>query len=84
MPYLISQLNEWFRRNSDILKWDRQHAGMHVYVCIGFVSLRTSMGVYAKSQESLMLVSVRRVHVALPTAGFKGGGEPSVETRETD
>ena len=30
-----------------------------------------------------MSVSVRRVHVVLSTAGFKGGGKPCHKTRET-
>ena len=31
----------------------------------------------------VMSVSVRRVHVVLSTAGFKGGGKPCRKTHET-
>ena len=46
-----------------------------VCVCV-FMALITTQVLCARSQNSVMSVSVRRVHVVLSTAGFKGGGKP--------
>ena len=53
------------------------------YVCMGFIALTTAMVSYARFQDLLLSVSVRRIHVAFSTAGFKGGGKPRSKTRET-
>ena len=37
----------------------------------------------ARSQDSLLSVLVRRLHVVFSTAGFKGGGKPCHKTSET-
>ena len=41
-----------------------------------FTALVTAMALCARSQYSLLSVSMRRVHVVLSTAGFKDGGKP--------
>ena len=43
-----------------------------VCVCV-FMVLMTTVVLSTRSQDLVMLVSVRRVHVALSTAGFEGG-----------
>ena len=48
------------------------------YVCV-----ITTQVLCARSQDLAMSVSVRRVHVVLSTAGFKGGEKPCQKTRET-
>ena len=52
-----------------------------MHVCV-FMALITTLVLCARSQDLVMLVSVRRVHVVLSTAGFKGGGKPCHKTRE--
>ena len=54
-----------------------------VYVCIGLLALRTAMVLCAMSQDSVLSVSLRTVHVVFSTAGFKGGGMPCSNTLET-
>ena len=54
-----------------------------LYVCMGFIALVTDMVWSARSQDSALTVSVRRVHVVFSTAGFKSGGKPSPKTRDT-
>ena len=54
-----------------------------VCVCVGFTTLITPMVLYARSQVSLLSVSVLTVHVVLSTAGFKGGENPCHKTRGT-
>ena len=44
------------------------------YVCMSFIALITALVLCARSQDPLMSVSARRVHVAFSTAGLKGGG----------
>ena len=44
-------------------------------MCI-VMALITTLVLCARSQDLVMLVSVRRVHVVLSAAGFKGGGKP--------
>ena len=41
-----------------------------------FLALMTTLVLCARSQDFSNVVSVRRVHVVLWTAGFKGGGKP--------
>ena len=53
-----------------------------MYVCV-LMALITIMVLCARSQDFVMPVSVRRVHVVFSTAGFKGGGKPGSKTRET-
>ena len=60
-----------------------QAANARRYVCMGFVALITALVLCATSQDALLSVSVRRVHVVFPTAEFKGGGKPCPTTRET-
>ena len=55
--------------------------GMYVRV---FMALVTAMVLCARSQDSLMSVSVRRVHVVFSTARFRGGGKPCPKTRVTN
>ena len=50
---------------------------------MGFMALVTAMVLRARSQDSLLSVSVGRVHIAFSTAGFKDGGKPCLKTRET-
>ena len=47
------------------------------------MALVTSMVMCDKSNDSLLSVSVRRVHVVFSTAGFKDGGKPCPKARET-
>ena len=48
-----------------------------------FTAFITAMVLCVMSQDLLLSVSVRRVHVVFSTAGFKGGGKPRPKTRET-
>ena len=49
-----------------------------LFVCLyGFKALTTSIALCARSQDSILSVSVRRVHVVFLSARFKGGGKPS-------
>ena len=52
-------------------------------VCMDFMALITVMVSCTRSQKSLLLVSVRRVHVVFSSGGFKGGGKPCPNTCET-
>ena len=54
-----------------------------MYLCMGFTALVTAMVLCARSQDSLMSASVRRVHVLFSTAGLKCGGKPFPKTGET-
>ena len=49
----------------------------------GFMELITALVLCARSQYSVLSVSVRRVNVVFLTAGFKDGGKPCPKTRET-
>ena len=53
-----------------------------MYVCV-LMALITTLVLCARSQDLVMSVPVRRVHVVLSAAGFKGGGKPCRKTRET-
>ena len=53
-----------------------------MYVSV-FMALITTLVLCARSQDFVMSVSVRRLHVVLSTAGFKGEGKPCRKTRET-
>ena len=53
------------------------------YACTGFMALITTLVLCARSQDSLLSVPVRRVHVVFSTAGFNGGGKPCYKPRET-
>ena len=44
-----------------------------MYVCMGFMALKTALVLCAMSQDSLLSASVRRLHVVFSTAGLKGG-----------
>ena len=46
------------------------------------MALITAMVLCTRSRNSILPVSVRRVHVVFSTAGFNGGGKPSPQTRE--
>ena len=57
---------------------------------MSFMTLITAMVLCARSQDSYcqcqcvgLSVYVRRVHVVISNAGFKGGGKPRPTTRET-
>ena len=50
-------------------------------VC-GLMALIAAAVFYARSNDLVTSVSVRRVHVVLSTAGFKGGGKPCRKRRE--
>ena len=52
------------------------------YAFMGFMALTTLMVLCARSRDSVLSVSVRRVHVVLSTAGSKGEGNPCPKTRE--
>ena len=47
------------------------------------MALITTLVLYARSQDLVIPMSVRTVHVAFSTAGFKGGGKPCRKSRET-
>ena len=46
------------------------------------MALIIAMVLCTRSQDSLLFVSLRRVHVVFSTAGFKGGGKSFRKTRE--
>ena len=50
-----------------------------MYVFMGFIGLVTALVVCARSQDSLLLVSVHRVHVVFSTAGFTVGGKEALQ-----
>ena len=50
---------------------------------MGFMALTTAMVLCASSQDSLLPLLVRSVNVVFSTAGYKGGGKPCHNTRET-
>ena len=52
------------------------------HVCRVFMALITALFLYARSYDSLLLVSVGRVHVVFSIAKFKSGGKPWLEARE--
>ena len=53
-------------------------------VCVyGFYGAYNYSGLVRQVSGFSNVVSVRRVHVVLSTAGFKGGGKPCHKTRET-
>ena len=54
-----------------------------MYECLGFMALITAMVLCARSQDSVLSVSERRVHVLFSKAEFKGEGKSSQTTRET-
>ena len=43
---------------------------------MGLMALITALVLCARSQDSLLSVLMRRVHVVFSTAGFMGGGKP--------
>ena len=51
-------------------------------VHMGFTAIIIAMVLCARYQDSLLAVSVRRVHIVFSTAGFKGGEKQCSETRE--
>ena len=53
-----------------------------MYACIGFMALITALVFGVRSQDFVLSVSVRRVHVVSSTAGFRGGGKPCSKTSE--
>ena len=50
---------------------------------MGVMPLITRMVLRARSQDSVLSVSVRREDVVFSTAGFKGGEKPCPKTRAT-
>ena len=48
-----------------------------------FMALITTLVLCARSQDLVMSASVRRVHVVVSTAGFKGEEKPCRKIRET-
>ena len=52
-------------------------------ICMGFMTLVTAVVLCVRSQDSVLPVSVRRIHVAFSTAGWKGAGKLYHKTRET-
>ena len=50
---------------------------------MGFMALITALVLCARSQDSLLSVSVRKVHVLFQAVAFKGGGKLCPNTRET-
>ena len=48
-----------------------------------FMALTTALVLRARSQDSLMSVSVSKVRVVLSIAEFKGGGKPRPKTLQT-
>ena len=56
---------------------------IYMFIRMDFMAFITALVLFAKTQDSVLLASVRRVHVAFSTAGFKGGGKPRPRTRET-
>ena len=68
--------------------WSTKHThdlGIYVcmYVCMGFMALIIALLLCAMSQDSLLSVSVRRLHFVFSNAGFKGGGKPCPTTPGT-
>ena len=55
---------------------------VEVFVYMSFMTLISTLRLCAKSQDLVISVSVRRVHVVVSIAGFKGGGKPCRKTRE--
>ena len=53
-----------------------------MYVCVS-MALMTTLVLCARSQDLVMSVSLRRVHVVSSTAGVKDGGKLCRKTRET-
>ena len=47
-----------------------------LHVFMGFMALITAVVLCASSQDSLLSVSMSRVHVVFSIAIFKGGGKP--------
>ena len=47
------------------------------------MTLITALVLCARFQDSLLSMSVRRVHVVFSAAGFKDGGKPCRKTPET-
>ena len=43
-------------------------------MCVVHMELRTAMVLCARSYDSLLTVSVRRLHVVFSSTGFNGGG----------
>ena len=54
-----------------------------MYVCMGFIALITVLVLCARSQDSLLSVSVRRAHIVFSTSGFKDEGKTYPKARET-
>ena len=61
----------------------QRHNLLSVCVCMCSLALITTLVLCARSQEFVMSVSVRSVHVVFSFAGFKGGRKPCRKTRET-
>ena len=57
---------------------------LSLYVCIGFTALITAMVLCARSQDSVLSVSVRKERVVFSTTGFTMRGKPCPKTRESD
>ena len=55
---------------------------LYVFVCVVFMTLITATVLFARSQDNLLPVSMRWLHVVYSTTGFTGGGEQCHKTRE--
>ena len=53
-----------------------------MYACLCFMALIAALILCARSQDLVMSVSVRKLHVVYSTAGFKGRGKPRRKARE--
>ena len=63
----------WFPMNSGVSEFVQ----VCMYVCMGaYMALITALILCARPQDSLLSVSVLRVHVVLSASGFSGGGNP--------
>ena len=67
----------------DSSKRDLCQVENETYLFMDFMALITAMVSCARSQDSLLSVSVRRLHVVFSTGRFKGGGKSCPKTRET-
>ena len=54
-----------------------------IYVRMGLMALITAIVLCARSQDSLLTVLARTVHVVFSTVRLRGGGKPCRTLRET-
>ena len=77
--------------NKEYCHWNSsKHRCLHGFlllcVCVfmGFMAPITAMALFVRSQDSLLPVSARRVHVAFSTFRFKGNGKSCPEERHPE